>query len=129
MVTLEELKKSIREERTKVKKAQIGEALEIKRSRLKKELFDLKHRKALAVRGKSFRLLKKAGKGLFKAGKLATPVIKKQIKLIREQQLRDEAIEKRLSERIKVKTKKPKKKFKKVRLKTKKKSRSIRLEF
>ena len=127
MVTLEELKKSISEERKKVKKAQAGEALEIERSRLKKELFDLKHRKAIAVRGKGFRLLRKASKGLFKAGKLATPIVKKQIKLIREQQLRDEAIERRLS---KGKIAKPKKKkFKKVKSKVKKKSRSITIDF
>ncbi len=106
MVTIEELQKSIVEEKKKVKKAQEQQALEIKRSELSKELFKLKHRKKIASVGKGARLLREAGKGIIKVGKRAAPIIKKQSRLIREQQLRDEAIERRL------KKKKPTKKRK-----------------
>ncbi len=110
MVTLEELKKSIDEERKKVKKAQEIEASIIEKSKLRKQLFELRHQKAIAARGKGVRLLKTAGRGLLRVGKKSLPLIKKQAQLIRDQQLRDEAIERKLSKRKKSKPSKSKKK-------------------
>jgi len=106
MVSIKELQKSIAIEREKVRKAQEIEAGEIERSKLKKELFQLKHKKALATSGKGIRLLRKAGKGIISAGKKAAPVILKQGKLIRQQQLRDDAIARKLAKKKKSKPKK-----------------------
>ena len=130
MVTLEELKKSIDEERKKVKKAQEIEASIIEKSKLKKQLFELRHQKAIAARGKGIRLLKTAGKGLLKVGKKSLPLIKRQAQLIRDQQLRDEAIERRLSKGTKIKKPKVKKgKTKKVKSKKMKKKKSFTISF
>ena len=87
MVSIKELQKSIAEEKVKLKKAQSFESKEIERSKLKKELFMLQHKKAIATGGKGARLLRKAGRGILKASKKVAPVIIKQGRLIREQQL------------------------------------------
>ena len=129
MVTIEELKKRIAEERKKVEKAQEIDTAQIERSNLKKELFQLKQRKLILASAKGRRLLKRAGRGLLRAGRAAAPIVKKQVKLIREQQLRDEAIERRLSKRIKPTGKKIPRKKKSKKVKSKKKSRTIRIEF
>lgn len=129
MVTIEELKKSIVEERKKVKKSQKIDTARIEKIRLRKELFQLKQRKLIIASAKGRRLLKRAGKGLLKAGRAAAPIVKKQVKLIREQQLRDEAIERRLSKRSKIKSIKIPRKKKSKKVKSKKKSRTIRIEF
>lgn len=68
-------------------------------------MFALRNRKALEAKGKAGRILKKAGTGFLKAGKKGISILQKQAKLIRDQQLRDDAIERRLSQK-KVKTKK-----------------------
>lgn len=113
MVSIEELQRSIAEEKKKLKKAQELGAKQIEKSTLQKELFRLKHRKAIAASGKGARLLRRAGKGLIKAGKKAAPIIRKQARLIRIQQLRDEALErvlKKKRKKIKPMIKKDKKK-------------------
>ncbi len=71
-------------------------------------MFALRNRKALEAKGKAGRILKKAGTGFLKAGKKGISILQKQAKLIRDQQLRDDAIERRLSQKKvkKVKTKK-----------------------
>lgn len=118
MVSIKELQRNIAEEREKLKKAQAIEAKQIEKSSLQKELFRLRHRKALAARGKGARLLRKAGKGILKASKKAIPILKKQARLIRQQQLRDDALEKVLKKKgIKIKPKR-----KKIKPITKKKS-------
>ncbi len=102
--TLKQLQRGIAQEKKKLAKAQAIEAKIIERSKLKQELFQLKHRKAIAGAGKGARLLRKAGKGILSVGKKAAPILKKQARLIRQQQLRDDAIARKLA-----KTKKPKK--------------------
>lgn len=106
MVTIKQLQRSIAQEREKLGKVRGKEALEIEKSKLQTELFKLKHRKAIATGGKGARLLRKAGKGILRAGKKVAPVIIKQGRLIREQQLRDDAIARKLAKRKKPKTKK-----------------------
>lgn len=103
MVTIKQLQRDIARERKKLGKVRGKETLEIEKSKLKKELFMIQHQKAIAGAGKGARLLRKAGRGILKAGKKAAPVIIKQGRLIREQQLRDDAIARKLA-----KTKKPK---------------------
>lgn len=105
MVTIKELQRSIDIEKKKLKKAQAISAKEIEKSKLKKELFQLKHRKGIAGAGKTAKLLRKASKGIIKAGEKAAPILKKQARLIRDQQLRDDAIARKLR-----KKKKPRKK-------------------
>ncbi len=100
-LTIKQLQKSIAEEEKKVKKAQGVEAKLIERSQLKKQLFQLKNKTAITSVGKGKRILQQTGRGLLKAGKTIAPIIKKQAQLIRQQQLRDEAIEKRLKSRRK----------------------------
>ena len=95
-ITIRELQKSIAEERRKLKKVNIIRSKEIERSKLQKELFQLKHQKAIAGAGKGARLLRRAGRGILKAGRKAAPILSKQARLIREQGLRDEAIVRKL---------------------------------
>lgn len=104
MVSIKELQRDIAKEQREIKKVRVIQHKEIEKSKLKKELFMLQHRKALAAGGKGARLLRRAGRGIFKAGKKATPILKKQARLIREQGLRDDALERHLAKR-----KKPKK--------------------
>lgn len=99
MVTIKQLQKSIAIEKAKIKKAQEIKAKEIERSRLKSELFKLRYRKSLAQSNKGKRLLRKAGKGIISTTKKVAPIIKKQARLIKDQQLRDDAIAKKLSKK------------------------------
>lgn len=107
MVTIEELEKEIKIERARVDKLKEKEALEIKKGELRRELFKLKNRKAIGAVGK-------VGKFLKRTAKIVGPAIRKQAKLIRDQELRDEAIVRRIKEKRKVKkiTKKRRKKSK-----------------
>ena len=108
--TISQLKKEIAEQRRRIAKEQnISKSISEKQE-LSKQLFQLKNRKLIGVGAKAKRLSGKFGKGLLKAGQKAAPIIKKQAKLIRDQQLRDEAIEKaRGKRRKKVKKSKSKK--------------------
>ncbi len=99
MVTIKELQRNIDRERKKLKKAQAISAKDIERIKLRKELFQLKHRRGIASAGKGKRLLIKAGKGLVKVGKKAAPILQKQARLIRDQQLRDDAIARKLKKK------------------------------
>ena len=129
MTTIKELQKDISEEKKKLIKAKEKEILSIKRSQLRQELFKLKHRKAIAAKGKAERILTKAGKGIIKVGKTAIPIIQKQARLIREQQLRDDALERKLKQGKKeVSKKSKKKKGKKAKKSKKKKSQHQELE-
>ena len=80
-------------------------------------MFELRNRKLIEAGKKAKRLSGRFGRGLLIAGKKAAPILQKQARLIREQQLRDEAIEKRLDKPLKKKPAEPPKK------KSKKKSR------
>ena len=96
-LTIKQLRKGIAREREKLKKAQDIETKRIEMSKLNVELFKLKHRRVIAASGKGARLLRKAGRGIISIGKKAAPIISKQARLIREQQLRDDAIERKLA--------------------------------
>ncbi len=99
MVSIKELEKSIAIEKAKVRKAEEEQAARTKKADLQKELFALKNRGAIATAGKAGRLLRRGARGLKRALQKAAPVIRKQARLIRDQQLRDEAIVKRLRKR------------------------------
>ncbi len=129
--SIEDLRKEISEQKKQISKEDIISKNVSEKMKLQRELFELRNRRLIKIAQKAKRLSKRFGKGILKTGQRAAPIIKKQIKLIREQQLRDEAIERRLSKRGKIKSIKipRKKKSKKVKSKTKKKSRTIRIEF
>ena len=55
-------------------------------------MFKLKQRKLTSAGAKAKRLSKRFGKALLKVGKKVAPVVKKQARLIRDQQLRDNRI-------------------------------------
>ena len=87
------------------------------RKKVKAELFLLKHRKAYKA-GKNIKSIGKSiGSKLLKASvktsKKVGPLILKQAKLIREQQLRDEALERALKKKTKRTRKTPKRRRKK----------------
>ncbi|KKM74219.1 hypothetical protein LCGC14_1402610 [marine sediment metagenome] len=109
--SLTELKKEIAEQKRKISGEDISSKELSERSKLNKELFELRNRKLIKAGEKAKRLSKRFGRGILKAGQKATPLIKKQIKLIRDQQLRDEAIERKLSKRKKPKKQKKSKGF------------------
>lgn len=89
MKTIEELRKSISTERKKLKTEQTKKSMEITKRKLKKELFTLQHRIPITLGQKGVKLIRKKAKQI-------APIIKKQGKLIRDQQLRDEAIQRKL---------------------------------
>ena len=91
--TLEQLRKDIAAQKRRIGKEQTISKSISERQKLSRELFELKHKKLIGAGAKAKRLSKRFGRGLLEVGKRAAPVVKKQIKLIRAQQLRDEAIE------------------------------------
>lgn len=104
--TIEELKKEIAEQRQRIaKETQFSKSI-VEKQKLSKELFELKHKKLLGSGAKAKRLSKRFGKVLLKVGQKAAPVVKKQARLIRDQQLRDDAIARK---RLAQKKKSPKK--------------------
>ncbi len=102
--TIAQIRKEIALQKKRLaKETKIIESI-AERQRLSRELFALRNRKIIGVGAKAKRLSKKFGKGLLKAGQKAAPVIQKQARLIREQQLRDEAIAKAREKKTKAKT-------------------------
>lgn len=99
MVSIKELEKSIATEKAKIRKAEEERSQRTKKSELEKELFALKNRGAIATAGKAGRLFRRGARGLRRALQKAAPVIRKQARLIRDQQQRDDAIARRLRER------------------------------
>ena len=125
MASLKELKRRLERERKKAEEKQ-----EI--ARLKKELFLVKN-VGLVSAGKSIsNVASRVGGRLSSAGrqfvKTATPAIKRQARLIREQQIREDNLYKKMSSSKKKKTKKVKGK-KKGKTKSKSKKKSFRLVF
>ena len=131
--SIEELKREIVGERKKISGEDVSAKSNAERIKLNKELFELRNRKLIAAGEKAKRLSKRFGRGILKAGqesfKKAAPIIKKQARLIRDQQLRDEAIEIKLSKKTKIKKPKQKKKSKKVKSKKVKKKKSFTISF
>tara|TARA_R100001530_G_scaffold112862_2_gene79863 strand:+ start:16778 stop:17197 length:420 start_codon:yes stop_codon:yes gene_type:complete len=90
--TIAQLKREIAEQRKRIaKETSLSEKISEKQ-KLSKQLFELKHQKLIGAGAKAKRLSARFGKRILKTGKKVAPVIQKQAKLIREQQLRDDAI-------------------------------------
>lgn len=116
MVTLKELQIKLAKER---KKAGVEERIAMERKKIRKAQADIilaKHRKAISVGKKARAISGRFGRALLKtgtrAGRKIGPAIVKQARLIREQQLRDDARERILSRKSTKKTKKRKSKRK-----------------
>ena len=108
--TLAQLRKEIAGYRKQIaKESKLSKSMS-ERSRLNRELFELKNRKLIGYGKKAKALSGKFGRGILKAGKKAAPLIKKQAGLIRDQQLRDNALDRA---RSKIKRKSPKRNKKK----------------
>jgi hypothetical protein len=90
--SISQLKREIAEEEKRIiKESKIAKSI-AEQQELSKKLFALKHKKLIGSGAKAKRISKKFGKSLLKVGKRAGPIIQKQAKLIRQQQLRDEKI-------------------------------------
>ncbi len=110
MVSTKELQRKIEAKKKKLLEARKKELLRLQKVKLQKELLELRTRNLRKAGQKSQKFFKEAGKLVSKSIEKATPIVKKQIRLIREQQLRDDAIARRLSGN---KTSTPKKRKKK----------------
>ncbi len=113
--SIEELKREITSHKKQISGEDVSVKKDTERIKLNKELFELRHRKLIKAGEKAKRLSKRFGKGILKVGQKsfekAAPLIKKQARLIRDQQLRDDAIERKLAKRKKPKTIKKSKEF------------------
>ncbi len=119
--SIAQLQREIASQRKRLAKRQtISKALDEKQ-RLSRELFELKNRGLIEAGSKVRRLSKRFGRGILRVGKKVAPVLQKQARLIREQQLRDDAIARRLSKRETPKVKRRKKSSKKTRRRKSKK--------
>lgn len=125
--SIEQLKREIAEQQKRISSRKLSSEKTSERIKLQRQLFELRNARLISAGKKAKRLSSKFGRGLLAAGKKAIPIVKKQTRLIREQQLRDEAIEKRLKKgKSTTKTitkfvplKKGSKKFKKIQVKVK----------
>jgi len=90
--TIEQLKREIAEQRKRIDKESTTSKLIGERQKLSRQLFQLRNRKLIGARAKAKRLSKRFGKGILKIGKKIAPVIQRQARLIRDQQLRDDKI-------------------------------------
>lgn len=90
--SIAQLNKEIAMQRKQIAKEQDISKRIAEQQKLSQELFKLKQRKLISAGAKAKRLTSRLGRGLLKVGKKIDPVIKKQARLIREQQLRDDAI-------------------------------------
>jgi hypothetical protein len=127
MVTLKEIQRQIAKEKKKIQKEDnLAKKLKEKR-KAQAELIMLKNRKAIAAGKKAKAISGRFGRALLrtgsKVGKRVGPAIVKQAKLIREQQLRDDARERALlNKTMKSKNKSKRKPKKTTRNRSKRKS-------
>ena len=105
--------KEIAEQRKRIAKEEVISKRITEKQKLSQQLFELKQRKLIGAGAKAKRLSAKFGRGLLKAGQKVAPVIQKQARLIREQQLRDDAIMSKREKSSKKLTKRRKKKGRK----------------
>ncbi len=106
--SIAQIRKEIAEQKKRIAKEEdINKAI-AEKQKLSSELFRLKQRKLIGAGAKAKRISKKFGKALLSVGKKSAPIIKKQARLIRDQQLRDDAI-------ARARSKKQKKIIKKIR--------------
>jgi len=99
--TIAQLNKEIAEQRKRISREQILSKKIAEKQKLSQQLFELKNRKFIGFKAKAKRLSRKFGKRILKAGKTIAPAVQKQARLIRDQQLRDDAIEKARRKRAK----------------------------
>lgn len=97
--TIAQIRREIARQKIRLSKEKDVSRSISERQKLSKELFELKNRKLIGAGATAKRLSKKFGKAILRVGKRATPLIKKQARLIREQQLRDDAAAKKISKR------------------------------
>lgn len=103
--TLAQLRREIAEQRKRIfKETSLSQKI-AEKQKLSRELFQLKNQKLIGAGAKFKRLSKRFGKGLLKAGQTAAPILKKQARLIRDQQLRDDAIARKTSQGLRKKKK------------------------
>ena len=109
--SITQLRKEIAEQRIKISKERSLTRQISERQKLSSELFKLKQRKIISTASKAKRLSRRFGKALLKVGKKVAPVVKKQARLIRDQQLRDDAVARaRVKSSKRIKPNKPAKK-------------------
>lgn len=103
--TIAQLKAEIVRQRKRI--AQETDVADViaEKQKLSRTLFQLRNKKLIGFGAKAKRLSKQFGKGVLRAGKIIAPAIQKQAKLIREQQLRDDAIEGARKKKLGLKTK------------------------
>jgi len=120
--SITQLRREIALQRKRIAKQQSISSAISEREKLSRELFELKNRGLIQAGSKAKRLSARFGRGLLRVGKKVAPVLQKQARLIRDQQLRDDAITRRLSKKTIPKTKR-RKKSKKTRKKSRRKKR------
>ncbi len=117
--TIAQLKREIAIQKKRIAKQQTISGVISEKQKLSSELFQLKNQRLIQAGSKARRLSGRFGRGILRVGKKVAPILQKQAQLIRDQNLRDDAIVRRLSKRT---TPKPKKR-KKTKTRTRKKSR------
>lgn len=115
--SIAQLRREIAVQRKRIGKQRVLSEKIAEKQKLSQELFQLKNRQLIEAGGKARRLSKRLGRGLLKVGRIVGPKLQKQARLIREQQLRDDAIARRLSKEKVPKLKKRKKSRRKSRRK------------
>ena len=90
--SIAQLKREIAEQRRKIAKQKTISGVISQRQRLSQELFQLRNQRFIQAGEKAKRLSKRFGRKLLNVGRVVDPVLKKQARLIRDQQLRDDAI-------------------------------------
>lgn len=113
--TIAQLKREIASQKEKIAKQRSVTKVISERQKLSRELFELKNQRLIQAGKKAKRLSGRFGRGILRVGKKVAPVVKKQVRLIRDQQLRDDAIARRLDKKTKPKTPRRKKASKKTR--------------
>ncbi len=115
--TIRQLKREIKIQKKKIAKQQTISGIISEKQKLSQELFQLKNQRLIEAGKKAKRLSGRFGRGILRVGKKIAPVVKKQARLIRDQQLRDDAIARRVSPKTIPKPKKRKKSRKRSRRK------------
>ena len=108
MVTIEELKSQIAKEQKRIDDAKKKQKLEFEKSTLSKQLKVLKRSPGTT---KNIEIAKRTGRGLARITKFAGTALVKQAKLIKEQQLREDAAFAKSQRKLKKKIKKGRKKL------------------
>ncbi|KKN48499.1 hypothetical protein LCGC14_0651920 [marine sediment metagenome] len=106
-----QLRREIAAQRRRIVKQQLTPKQISERTTLERELFMLKNQRLIEAGRKAKRLSRRFGRGILKTGEKIAPVIKRQSRLIRQQQLRDDAIQRKLAKRRPRKKKKTQKRF------------------